>query len=183
MSTLVCTVVLLGSVIAIATDLRKFKVYNALTVPMLVGGILYHTITNGWSGLLLSIAGLSLGFLVLFVPYLLGAMGAGDVKLLAAIGAWVGASPTVSILIVSLLLTACYSVILLIVQGRIYDIFGSLRLAHAQVKAVREGTFEPGFRDTVDPAVGKQNRRRRLIPFSVMVGIAAVVTLGMQMSG
>ena len=75
MSTLVCSVVLLGSVIAIATDLREFKVYNALTVPMLLGGILYHALTGGWSGLLLSLAGLSVGFVVLLFPMFLARWG------------------------------------------------------------------------------------------------------------
>jgi len=53
-------------------------------------GLVYYGITNGWNGLLFSLEGLLLGVGMLIVPYLMGGMGAGDAKLMGAIGAMIG---------------------------------------------------------------------------------------------
>ncbi len=51
---------------------------------------LLNGIQNGWDGLLHSVVGLLVGFSILLIPYLMGGMGAGDVKLLAVVGAMKG---------------------------------------------------------------------------------------------
>lgn len=83
-------VLLLVLLISLVTDLRRQKIYNAVTFPAIGLGLFWHTGFAGWAGLLFSGEGLLLGFGLLLVPYLLGGMGAGDVKLLAAIGALTG---------------------------------------------------------------------------------------------
>ena len=71
-------------------DLRTRRVPNALTLGAAAIAVALHTVVSGWSGLLMAVGGWVVG-LVLFAPlYALQGMGAGDVKLLAAIGAWLG---------------------------------------------------------------------------------------------
>jgi len=82
------TVLLLA---ASATDLRAQKIPNYLTFPAIVAALCYHGLTQGLDGLLFGLAGLGLGLALMIVPFFLGVMGAGDVKLLAAVGAWLGA--------------------------------------------------------------------------------------------
>ncbi|MFD1020638.1 A24 family peptidase [Thalassobacillus hwangdonensis] len=78
--------------ICVFTDVRERKIYNSITLPAMVAGIFLHTLFTGLNGMVFSLAGLLLGFFLLFIPFLFGGMGAGDVKMLAGIGALTGAS-------------------------------------------------------------------------------------------
>ncbi|MDQ0350783.1 prepilin peptidase CpaA [Alkalibacillus filiformis] len=78
-------------VISLITDIHKRKILNVITLPSMLFGIGYHTYINGLEGLSFSLIGLLLGFVILLIPFLLGGIGAGDVKLMAAIGALMGA--------------------------------------------------------------------------------------------
>ncbi len=83
-------IVAVGLVIATMTDLRTLKIPNRLTVPMLLLGVIYHASVHGLSGILFSTMGLVTGFTLLVAFYAFGLVGAGDVKILTAIGAWLG---------------------------------------------------------------------------------------------
>src|SRR5258708_16922072 len=102
-------VVVLATFVAGATDMMRFKVHNLLTYPLLVSGLIYHAAVGGPQGFAASALGASLGFGFLFVFYLMGGMGGGDVKLLAAIGAWMGLQGTFYLFIVSSLAARRYS--------------------------------------------------------------------------
>jgi prepilin peptidase CpaA len=75
-------------------DIRTHRIPNYLTLGTALTGLAYGLIFHGWTGLLDGSLGLLLGFVLLILPYLWGGMGAGDVKALAALGAWVGAGRT-----------------------------------------------------------------------------------------
>jgi prepilin peptidase CpaA len=79
-------------IISLITDLKNRKILNIITIPTILFGITYFSITQGWNGLLFSIYGLFVGIGFLIVPFFLGGMGAGDVKLMGAIGALMGTS-------------------------------------------------------------------------------------------
>lgn len=72
------------------TDVRRRRIPNALTAAGLIVGLILNTQLRGIPGLLQSIEGLALAFGVYFLLYLLRAMAAGDVKLMAAIGSFTG---------------------------------------------------------------------------------------------
>jgi prepilin peptidase CpaA len=76
-------------------DLRTRRIPNYLTMGTAVAGLVYNTINQGLPGLADGILGMLLGFAFLILPYLWGGMGAGDVKALAALGAWLGPRLTV----------------------------------------------------------------------------------------
>jgi len=71
-------------------DLRTRRIPNFLTFGAAIVGIAYATVTHGFAGLLASVGGWGVGCAVFLPFFVLGGMGAGDVKLLAAIGAWLG---------------------------------------------------------------------------------------------
>src|SRR5260370_33193653 len=77
-------------VVATMTVLRRRGIRNWLVVPFMFAGIGVSGWIHGWSGIGQSLAGLGLGALLLGVLYWLGGMGMGDLKLCAAIGAWIG---------------------------------------------------------------------------------------------
>ena len=71
-------------------DVKTRRIPNALTLGAAGVALAVHVFSNGWSGLLLAASGWAAGFALFFPVFVLGGMGAGDVKLLAAIGAWLG---------------------------------------------------------------------------------------------
>jgi prepilin peptidase CpaA len=71
-------------------DLKTRRIPNYLTLGTVLAGLGYQLGSGGWSGLHAGFLGLAVGFILLFVPYLLGGLGGGDVKALAALGAWLG---------------------------------------------------------------------------------------------
>lgn len=77
-------------IVAAIYDIKSRRIPNWLTFGGIILGILSHSFSNGWSGLIFSLSGFLLGSAILIVPFILRGMGAGDVKLLAAIGAFVG---------------------------------------------------------------------------------------------
>ena len=77
--------------ICVITDLKSRKIYNKVIFPGLLVAVVLHLIMGGWAGLISSLIGFGVGLAILFIPYMLGGMGAGDVKLLALIGALKGA--------------------------------------------------------------------------------------------
>lgn len=71
-------------------DARNKIIPNKYTIPALLAGFVLMTMNNGLDGLRDSFLGFFLGFIVFFLPFVFGLMGAGDVKLMAAIGALKG---------------------------------------------------------------------------------------------
>lgn len=76
--------------ITIYTDGRYRKIHNKVLLPCILIAFITHSITEGWVGLEQSLFGSILGGIALMLPYLLGGVGAGDVKLLIVFGALLG---------------------------------------------------------------------------------------------
>lgn len=76
--------------ICVVTDLKSRKIYNVVIFPSLILAFVFHLILGGWPFFLDALLGFFIGLLILLIPYLLGGMGAGDVKLLALTGALKG---------------------------------------------------------------------------------------------
>lgn len=81
---------LLLSLVMAAWDVKSRRIPNYLTFGGALAGLGFQLGFHGLPGLLDGAAGLGLGFILLLGPYLLGGMGAGDVKASAALGAWLG---------------------------------------------------------------------------------------------
>lgn len=78
--------------VATFTDLRSRRIPNWLVLPFLLLGIVISTILKGWSGLGHSLTGVATGAVIFGLLYALGGMGMGDLKLFAAVGAWIWTS-------------------------------------------------------------------------------------------
>jgi prepilin peptidase CpaA len=76
--------------IAVVWDVASRRIPNILTFGAALAAFAAHAYFGGWSGLGLSMVGWIVGIAMFFPVFALGGMGAGDVKLLGAIGAWLG---------------------------------------------------------------------------------------------
>src|SRR6202043_2762082 len=100
-------------------DVRYRRIPNWLTVLGVLGGLAINMfIYPVWPGLRFSLAGLGLAFGIYLVLYALRAMGAGDVKLMAAIGAIVGWQNWFGIFVITALVGGVISLILITLSGR-----------------------------------------------------------------
>lgn len=84
------TLIVVG--VATFTDLRSRRIPNWLVLPFLPLGIAISGWFGGWHGVIQSLEGAGLAILIFGILHLKFGMGAGDVKLCAAIGAWIGPS-------------------------------------------------------------------------------------------
>jgi prepilin peptidase CpaA len=75
---------------AVVCDLRTRRIPNVLTLGAAGAGLLFALAVNGLGGLGWSLAGWAVGCAIFLPVFLLGGLGAGDVKLMAALGAWLG---------------------------------------------------------------------------------------------
>ncbi len=108
------TIVLL---IALVHDIRFKKIPNWLTFTTIAVAVPYHTVTNGVAGFLFSIEGVGVGIAVLIIPYLMGGMGAGDAKLMGAIGGVLGPKGVFVAFLSTALVGGFYALIILAFCG------------------------------------------------------------------
>lgn len=87
--------------LATITDLRTRRIPNWLVLPFLVSGLLVSGILHGWAGLGKGLLGVLAAAAVMGLFCYLGGMGLGDLKLCAAVGAWVGPSQLLIALVIT----------------------------------------------------------------------------------
>ena len=99
-TTTLCAVIAFSSV-AMAIDIKSRRIPNWLTVTAAVSGLLWNLVSAGWAGAIHSVGGFATGFGILLVLWLIGGGGGGDVKLMGAVGAWLGAYLTLIVFLAS----------------------------------------------------------------------------------
>lgn len=150
-------IALFAALVAVTTDLRGLRIPNILTLPLLLCGIAYHTFAEGGPGTLASGSGLFAGFIVLLPLYVIGAMGAGDLKLSAALGAWLGPLATLETLFVACALTAAASFV--------------MQLLRRDRNAATRGENLP----RIEELSLRSDRRTRLVPFAVPLAAGVLI--------
>ena len=103
---------------AAATDLRSRRIPNWLTLSGVCAGLIVNGVLAGMQGLKTSLMGLAVAFGTYFLFYALRAMGAGDVKLMAAVGAIVGPTHWFFIFLASSIAGGIFAVALMVWKGK-----------------------------------------------------------------
>jgi prepilin peptidase CpaA len=149
-------------------DLRSRRIPNRLTVPALLLGVLVNSLLTGWKGFLLSLEGAGLGLAILLPVVLLRGLGAGDWKLMGALGAMVGPSETIKILVISVCMAAGWGVVEMVRQRRVKSTMGNLwELVHGFVVF----GLQPNPNISIDaPPLIK-------LPFGAVAAVATAVAL------
>jgi prepilin peptidase CpaA len=172
-------VILVVALLAAAViDWRTYRIPNWLTVSGMLIGLVYNTVAR-WpdsSGFLLALAGLGVGLVVLLPVYALRVMGAGDVKLMAMVGAMVGLPDILWAVLYSLiaggvaaLAFALYHRALRRVTGNVVDIVQSMTFAALAGIPLRGGM-------PAQASIGK-------LPYGVSIAAGTIAWLGARQLG
>src|SRR5215472_9145477 len=155
------------AVLAVATftDLRSRRIPNWLVLPFLAAGFGVSAWLHGWYGLTHSLAGFSLGAAIFGVLFFLGGMGMGDVKLCAAIGAWIGPSQ----LVIALVVTGLAGGVMAVVWAASRGFLGSLFAGSADLVF---GVKERGLRPHAELVLS--NPRARKMPYAPAIAIGTL---------
>jgi prepilin peptidase CpaA len=159
---------ILPALIAGFTDWRSRRIPNWLTVSALLVGIVANASTNGWPGAKSALLGALLGLAILLPFVLIRALGAGDWKLVGALGAWLGPSRLIAVLIVTIFVAGIMAVILVIWKRRLGQ---TLRNIGHMIAAIFT-LHLPG------PEVSLDNPDSAKVPFGVAVAVSVVLYVG-----
>jgi prepilin peptidase CpaA len=152
--------------LAAASDLRFHRVPNILTFPALLGALLVSPWWGATSGPLEAGFGAALGFALLIGPYVFGGMGAGDVKALMALGAWLGPATTLGATAWALIAAGSFGVAELALQGEIGDFARRWGRNLGATLSTRKISYEP-------PAAGTSAASG--IPFAAALAVGLAV--------
>ena len=158
-------------VIAAGWDLATRRIPNVLTFGAALAALVVHGYVAGWSGAGSSLAGWPVGVAFFFPFFALGGMGAGDVKLLAAVGAWLGPAATVW---VALYCSIAGGVMALVVAG----LSGYLKQAFTNLFGLLMHWRVVGIRPVPELMLSTQQGPRLAYAVPVLAGL--MVTLWMR---
>jgi prepilin peptidase CpaA len=124
-------------------DVRYRRIPNKLVLAILLVGLTMNTVFGGSRGLLLSLGGLGLAFGIMFFLHVFGTMGAGDVKLFAAIGAVNGLSLVIPTLLVVALTGGVLAICMMVYSGRVRTtMFGVMHFFYGLLPGQKVPRFE-----------------------------------------
>ena len=164
----------LGALVAAITDYRFFRIYNALTLPLFLSAIIYHFLLSGWSGLFQSLSGALFGLAILLLPFAMGGMGAGDVKLLAAVGAWLGLPVTISVFVWSALFSGICACVILAKTTSVSHVITQIYAIWFRLLSLSTHLNSEDWSKSMVPV---ENPRQRVIPYGVMIAMGIITTV------
>ncbi len=155
-------------IVAAVIDGWRLKVPNWLTFPMIVGGWAYSGFAFGWEGLGWSIGGTALGLALLLPAYAIGGMGAGDVKLLAGVGAWVWATVTLGAFCVSAIVGGLIAVAMVLFRRGWRHHAEQLRTIVTEILVVRDP-------NRLSAIAAERKSSMLLLPYGIPIAIGTIV--------
>jgi prepilin peptidase CpaA len=160
------------TLVAAGFDIRYRRIPNWLVLTGIVTGFAWNLFSSGWSGLGHAAAGLGLGFALYFPLYLLRARGAGDVKLLAAVGAITGPGNCFWVFLLTAILGGLIAMIFLLVRGRVRHTFFNLSWIVGDLAKLRAPYQSSGELDVTTT----QGMR---LPHAAMIAVGAAAFIAM----
>lgn len=161
-------------------DLKERKIPNKITFTGILIGIVFNIFTGGWSGMLQGILGLFAGLVIFFLPFAMGGMGAGDVKLMGAIGALMGWQFSVMTALYSAIVGGVMVVIHLLYIGKLRETLK--KMLYALINLLLQFAIRLGYNETVYKAHVKFSKnghdyKKIYIPYGVAIAGGAVLVL------
>jgi len=153
-------------IISVYTDLKERKIYNVVILSGVIAGLLLNLLNDGSSGVLFSLKGLGAGMALLFIPFVLGGFGAGDVKLLGAIGAMKGTVFVCKAFLATGIAGGVLAVCVLIKQKRL---FATLKRIGTSFLVLVTSVFKVNTLKNLDKAEFHES-----LPYGLAIGIGTL---------
>lgn len=179
------TTLVLLLLIAIMTDVHHHRIPNLLVLIGLIAGTAFQCLpyqegeflsaTGPESGLVPALAGIALGFLLPLPLYLLRAMGAGDVKLLMVVGAFLGPSQILGVLVLTFAAGGLLALLTLLYRRSFATLLTNLRFMLI-AGAVRASGAEAPRIEPLQTTAGR-------LPYAVAIALGTVLQLLLVRSG
>ena len=154
-------------VVAAVIDGWKLKVPNWITFPLVISGWVYSTACWGWPGLGWSLLGTAVGLGLLLPAYAIGGMGAGDVKLLAGVGAWVGGTVTLYAFCVSAIFGGIIAVAMVVVRGKWHRHFHQFWAILTEIAVVQDP-------NTLSAIAAERKGSMMLLPYGIPIAAGTI---------
>lgn len=160
-------------IVAAYIDGKQLKVPNAITFPMIIAGWLYSTIAyamagDAWyTGLGWSLAGTAVGLACLYPFYMIGGMGAGDVKMMAAIGAWVHCSTTFYAFCLTTIIGAVMSILMIAFSKSGRKHYSQFFLILNEITSIRDP-------EKLSEIAKARKSSMRLLPYGIPIAIGTI---------
>jgi len=161
----VCAIV--GSVF----DVKSRRIPNFITGPAILIGLLLHLALGGWSQFFSALAAGLICALAFLVFYLAGGMGAGDVKLILAVGCIAGLSHIAYLLVLTAISGGVMAVGLALLRGR-------LKQTVMNVAAITTHHSREGLRP--HPELNVLNAQNLRLPYALAIAGGSILTLYLQ---
>ena len=163
------SILLILLVIASVSDYRTYKIPNWLTVSGMVVGLIYNTVVpfSIHLGFLWALGGLLLGFLIMLPCYALRIMGAGDVKLMAMVGAFLGVTDTLHVVIFSFIVGGIAALVFALYNKALARMLGNVKNVAQMMMMSAIGGFRPDVQIEAGKSVGK-------LPYGICISIGTV---------
>jgi len=155
-------------------DWRSHRLPNWLTVPSCFIGIALNTVIFKWAGLRDSLLGAVIALAILFPIVLLRGLGAGDWKLMGALGAIVGKGEILNLLLATILFAGLIAIVQIVRKRRVLV---TLRNMWELVR----GFFIFGLKPNAE--ISLDNAAASTLPFGVAAAAATVLCLGAILAG
>lgn len=154
------------TVVAAWTDLRNRKIPNWLTIPGIFAGIALNSYFKGWHGTKTSLEGAGLALLVLLPLVLLRALGAGDWKLMGAVGAFLGPALFPFVLVASVFVAGLMAIVQMVRTRRVIETLSNLAVLVQGFFSLR-----------VNPEITLDNPVLMKLPFGVAVAAGTLICI------
>jgi prepilin peptidase CpaA len=153
--------------VATFTDLRSRRIPNWLVLPFMLLGIGVSARLHGWHGVEQSFAGIGLGAVLFGVLFMMGGMGMGDVKLCAAIGAWIGPAQLLFAIVMTGIFGGVMAVGWAVIGGFVGELFSG---AGDLVFGLKERGMQP------HPELVLSNPRSRKMPYAPAIALGTLIS-------
>jgi prepilin peptidase CpaA len=166
MTATICVVAV--AALACLWDLTSARIPNWLTFTAAAAAIVFHTFAPQGQGLGAAVAGLVLGLLIFFPLFALRAMGAGDIKLLAAVGAWIGSSAVFWVAVYASVAGGVLALVVMVARGH-------LRRGLQNIQSLLTFWWVSGVKPL--PSVSLDDPHAVRLPYAVPIAVGLMVTL------